>query len=155
VARAFGATEIVVSDVNPSRLSLARDLGATDVVDARTERVTDRPQPPDVLLECSGHPAATVEALRALYRAGRAVLVGMGGDELALPLSVVQERELVVTGTFRYANTWPTAIALVAAGRVDLDRLVTGTYGLDQTADALTAGRSDPESVKVVVQPQR
>ena len=154
VARAFGATEIVVSDVNPARLALARDLGATDVVDARSGRVTDLPQSPQVLLECSGHPAATVEAIRALDRAGRAVLVGMGGDELALPLSVVQERELEVTGTFRYANTWPTAIALVAAGRIDLDRLVTGTYRLDQAADALTAGRSDPQSVKVVVHPQ-
>jgi L-iditol 2-dehydrogenase len=67
---------------------------------------------------------------------------------------VVQEGELEVTGTFRYAGTWPTAIALVAAGRVDLDRLVTGTYGLDQAADALTAGRFDPELVKVVVHPQ-
>jgi len=154
VARAFGATEIVVSDVNPARLALARELGATDVVDVRTTRVTDLPHPPEVLLECSGHPAATIEAIRALDRAGRAVLVGMGGDELALPLSVVQERELEVTGTFRYANTWPTAIALVAGGRVDLDRLVTGTYGLDRAADALTAGRRDPQSVKVVVHPQ-
>jgi L-iditol 2-dehydrogenase len=154
-ARAFGATEIVVSDVNPARLELARDLGATAVVDARTERVADLPRPPQVLLECSGHPAATVEGLRALDRAGRAVLVGMGGDELPLPLSVVQERELEVTGTFRYAGTWPTAIALVAAGRVDLDRLVTGSYALAEAEDALTAARRDPQSVKVVVHPQR
>lgn len=154
VARAFGATEIVVSDVNPARLALARDLGATEVVDARTASVTDLPRPAQVLLECSGHPAATGEAIRTLDRAGRAVLVGMGGDELPLPLSVVQERELEVTGTFRYANTWPTAIALVAAGRVDLDRLVTGTFHLDQAEDALTAGRRDPRSVKVVVHPQ-
>jgi L-iditol 2-dehydrogenase len=153
-ALAFGATEVVVSDVNPERLALAGELGATDVVDARTTRVTDLPRPPQVLLECSGHPTATGEAIRALDRAGRAVLVGMGGDELPLPLSVVQERELEVTGTFRYANTWPTAIALVAAGRIDLDRLVTGTYGLDQAADALTAGRRDPRSVKVVVHPR-
>ena len=38
----------------------------------------------------------------------------MGGDEVALPLAVVQEREIELAGTFRYANTWPTAIALVA-----------------------------------------
>jgi L-iditol 2-dehydrogenase len=153
-ARAFGATEIIVSDVNPARLDLARDLGATHVVDARTASVTDLPRPPQVLLECSGHPAATVDGLRALDRAGRAVLVGMGGDELPLPLSVVQERELEVTGTFRYAGTWPTAIALVAAGRVDLDRLVTGTYALGEAESALTAARRDPGSVKVVVHPQ-
>ena len=78
----------------------------------------------------------------------------MGGDEIPLPLSVVQERELTVTGTFRYANTWPTAIALVASGKVDVDRLVTGSYRLDEAEGALTAGRRDPGSVKVVVRPQ-
>jgi L-iditol 2-dehydrogenase len=78
----------------------------------------------------------------------------MGGDELPLPLSVVQERELEVTGTFRYAGTWPTAISLVAAGRIDLDRLVTGTYALGEAEEALTAARRDPQSVKVVVHPQ-
>ena len=153
-ALAFGATEVVVSDVNPTRLALARELGATDVIDARTERATDLPRPPQVLLECSGHPGATEEAVRALEPGGRAVLVGMGGAELLLPLSVVQERELQVTGTFRYAGTWPTAIALVAAGRIDLDRLVTGNYALDQAADALTAGRRDPHAVKAVLHPQ-
>ncbi len=152
-ALAFGATEVVVSDVNPARLALARDFGATETVDVRTASLTDLSRPPEVLLECSGHPAATGDAIRALGPAGRAVLVGMGGDELPLPLSAVQERELEVTGTFRYAGTWPTAIALVAAGRIDLDRLVTGTYRLDQAEDALTAGRRDPQSVKVVVHP--
>jgi L-iditol 2-dehydrogenase len=152
-ALAFGATEVVVSDVNPARLALAQELGATEVVDARTASVTDLPRAPDVLLECSGHPPAIGQAVRALDRAGRAVLVGMGGDEVALPLSVLQERELEITGTFRYAGTWPTAIALVAAGRIDLDRLVTGTYALHQAEEALTAGRRDPHSVKAVVHP--
>jgi L-iditol 2-dehydrogenase len=82
------------------------------------------------------------------------VLVGMGSDEVALPLSVVQEHELELMGTFRYANTWPVAIALVASGRIDLDRLVTGTYRLDQTEEALVAGRRDPKSVKAVIRPQ-
>ncbi len=152
-ALAFGATSVVVSDVNPARLELARALGATDVVDARSERVLDLPRPPEVLLECSGFPAAIGQGIRALDRAGRAVLVGMGGDEVPLPLSVVQERELEVTGTFRYANTWPTAIDLVTSGRVDLDRLVTGRYGLADAAQALTAGRRDESAVKAVVRP--
>jgi L-iditol 2-dehydrogenase len=153
-ALAFGATEVIVSDVNPARLALARELGATETVDARERSVADLSRPPQVLLECSGHPPAISEAIRALDRAGRAVLVGMGGDEVPLPLSVVQERELELTGTFRYANTWPRAIALVASGRIDLDRLVTGTYRLDQAGDALTAGRRDQRTVKVVVHPQ-
>ena len=152
-ALAFGATEVVVSDVNPARLALARDLGATDVVDARESSVVDLPRKPQVLLECSGFPPAISDGIRALDRAGRGVLVGMGGDEVPLPLSVVQERELELTGTFRYANTWPTAIALVTSGRVDLDRLVTGTYALADAVEALTASRRDPTSVKAVVRP--
>lgn len=131
---------------------IARSLGATDVVDARTESVGDL-APPEVLLECSGFPPVIGEGIRALDRAGRAVLVEMGGDEVALPLSVVQERELEVTGTFRYANTWPTAITLVASGRVDLDRLVTGHYGLADAEASLTVGRRDPDSVKVMLHP--
>ena len=154
-ARAFGATEVVVSDVNPARLELARELGATTVVDARPGGLAGLDRAPEVLLECSGHPGATAEAIRALAPAGRAVLVGMGGDEVTLPLSVLQEREISVTGTFRYAGTWPTAIALVATGRIDLDRLVTGVFGLADAEDALTAGRRDPRSVKVVVRPQQ
>lgn len=152
-AIAFGATEVVVSDVNPARLALARELGATSVLDARETSVTALDRPPEVLLECSGHPPAIGEAISALDRAGRAVLVGMGGAEIPLPLSVVQEREIELTGTFRYANTWPTAIALVASGRVDLDRLVTGTYRLEEAEQALTAARRDERSVKAVVRP--
>jgi L-iditol 2-dehydrogenase len=79
----------------------------------------------------------------------------MGGDEIPLPLSAIQERELTVTGTFRYANTWPTAIGLVASGRVDLDRLVTGSYGLDQVEEALSASRRDPHTIKPMVHPQK
>ena len=154
VALAFGATQVVVSDVNPSRLALAEELGATRVVHAAEEALAEVGVVPDVLIECSGNPRAALDGLAALDRAGRAVLVGMGADELALPVPLVQERELELTGTFRYANTWPTAIALVSSGRVDLDRLVTATYALDRSEEALTAGHRDAETVKVVVHPQ-
>ena len=153
-AVAFGATEVVVSDVNPNRLRRARDLGADVTVDAGGTRLADAGLDADVLLECSGFPPAIGDAIRAVGRAGRVVLVGMGGDEIPLPLSHVQTRELEVTGTFRYANTWPDAIALASSGRVQLDALVTGHYGLAAVEDALTAGTRDPDSVKVVVRPQ-
>ena len=91
--------------------------------------------------------------MATVARAGRVVLVGMGGDEVRLPLSYVQDRELVITGAFRYANTWPTAISLTASGQVDLDAVVTGHYGLDHVRDALTASRRDPATVKAIVRP--
>ena len=86
--------------------------------------------------------------------AGTAVLVGMGpGEEGTLPLSVIQGREIWVTGTFRYANTYPTAIALAASGKVDLKAIMSGRFELAEADAALRAGREDPESVKPMVLP--
>ena len=67
-----------------------------------------------------------------------------------MPFGLIQQRELKLTGTFRYAGTWPAAIALAASGQVDLDSLVTAEYSLAETERALTAGR-DPHQVKAVV----
>ncbi|WP_106182071.1 NAD(P)-dependent alcohol dehydrogenase [Prauserella shujinwangii] len=153
-ARAFGATEVVVTDVNPHRLRFAREMRATGTVDASRESLADSGFEPDVLLECSGVPSAASEAIRRVGRAGRVVLVGMGGDEIPLPLAHVQGFEIEVTATFRYANTWPTAIDLAAGGEVDLDRLVTHRFGLDEVEQALTIGARDDTVVKAVVLPQ-
>ena len=155
-AVAFGASEVVVADVNAHRLAVASSLGATEVVDVTTTSLSDayagRPGP-DVVLECSGHEGSTQAAVRVAAPAGRVVLIGMGGDTLGLPLGDVQNRELWVTGVFRYANTWPTAIDLVASGRVRLAPLATGHFGLDETAAALTAGRTDPQAIKSIIHP--
>jgi L-iditol 2-dehydrogenase len=153
-ARAFGASEVLVTDVTPHRLALAAELGATATINVRETPLADAGFEPDVLLECSGIPAAAGEAIRSVARAGRVVLVGMGGDEIPLPLAHVQSYEIEVTGTFRYANTWPTAIDLAASREVDLDRLVTHRFGLDQAEQALTASVRDETAVKAVVNPQ-
>jgi L-iditol 2-dehydrogenase len=143
VARARGATEVFVTDLNPHRLELARSLGATTEVGEA-----------DALIECSGHPQALHDGIAALRPAGTAVLVGMGGGpDVAVPLSVIQPREIWLTGTFRYANTYPAAIALAASGAVDLDAIVTGHFVLDDVDAALRAGREDPRSVKPIVTP--
>lgn len=149
-ALAFGATHVTVSDVNPHRLEVARRTGAT-----RTATPDDGLEGDfDALLECSGHPAAVAAGIGALRPAGTAVLVGMGPeDEGTLPLSVIQAREIWVTGTFRYANTYPAAIALAASGRVDLKAIMSRRFGLDEAEAALRAGREDPGSVKPLVLP--
>jgi L-iditol 2-dehydrogenase len=152
-ALALGAASVVVTDVNAHRLAIAEGLGVTAAVDVSSTPVSETGLRVDVLLECSGHPAATADAIGVVEPAGHIVLVGMGGDEMVLPVSRIQERELTVTGTFRYAHTWPAAIALAASGRVQLDRLVTGHYGLDQVREALTVARTDPHTVKPVVRP--
>ena len=150
VARAAGAVEVAVTDVNERRLSLALETGATVVARAGDPLVFEA----DVLIECSGHPAALAAGIRALRPAGTAVVVGMGyDDETAVPLALIQGRELWLTGTFRYTGTYPAAIALAASGAVNLEAIVTGRVGLDDTEAALRAGREDPHSVKVLVEP--
>jgi L-iditol 2-dehydrogenase len=152
VARALGATTIVVTDIAGHRLAAARAHGATaalpaaDVAGAGTDF--------DAFIDCSGAPAAITSGLRGLRPAGVAVLVGMGPDELVLPFGLLQQRELTVTGTFRYANTWPTAIALAASGAVDVDALVTDRYPLAEAARAL-ASTMTAGTIKSVIEPWR
>ncbi|HEY7719014.1 MAG TPA: alcohol dehydrogenase catalytic domain-containing protein, partial [Pedococcus sp.] len=69
VARASGAAEVVVADVNPHRLAVAAPLGATRTVDVRETSLVESyagGPGPDVLLECSGHAGVTGDGIRAL-----------------------------------------------------------------------------------------
>ena len=151
-ARAFGADEVVVSDVDAHRLEVAASTGATGTVHVGEQPLDVEV---DVLLECSGNEGALVAGIGALAPAGTAVCVGMGpGEDATIPLALLQRRELWLTGTFRYANTYPTAIALAADGRVDLEAIMTGTYALRETEAALRAGRDDPTAIKPIVLPQ-
>jgi L-iditol 2-dehydrogenase len=154
VAIALGAAEVIVTDVFPERLEIARKQGATRTVNVAQESLASLGLDADVLIECSGNNQALKDGLRSLRPAGRAVVVGMGpGEEASIPLSFLQNNEIVLTGIFRYANTYQDAIAMVAAGRIDLKSLVTSTYKLEQTEAALQAAKNDPTNIKPVVVP--
>jgi L-iditol 2-dehydrogenase len=148
LARAYGATDIVVTDLDETRRAQAKQFGATAVLDPTTEPIGDLRV--DAFIDASGAPSAVVGGIRAVRPAGTIVLVGSGAETMELPTQLIQNRELVLTGIFRYANTWPTAIALVESGRVDLDAMVTAHFPLEKAADALDSDRT-PGSVKSVV----
>ncbi len=147
VARAYGATDIVVSDPDESRRKQVSASGATAALDPTVDELGSGF---DAFIDASGAPAAVTTGIRVLRPAGTVVLVGSGAESMELPTQLIQNRELVLTGVFRYANTWPEAIALVESGRVDLDAMVTGRFPLERTAEALTSDRT-PGSVKTVV----
>jgi len=152
LARAAGSTRIIVTDIDPHRLALAAELGATEV-HTPDEVAAGSVSSVESFIECSGAPQALVTGLRMISPGGRAVLVGMGADEVSLPVSVIQRREIEMIGAFRYTNTWPAAIALASSGRIELDRMVTGRVGLESVGDALVP---DPTAhhIKVVVRPR-
>ena len=152
VAKAFGATEIFVSDLDGARRQQALEFGATATINPMDTDIAGLDLNVDAFIDASGATPAVLAGLRAVRPGGAVVLVGMGADEIAMPVSVIQNRELMITGVFRYANTWPTAIELVRTGRVDLDRMVTGRYGLDQVEEALNASTLST-SLKTIVAP--
>jgi L-iditol 2-dehydrogenase len=154
VAFAQGATEVTVTDVAGERLEIARKLGATRALNVAEEPLEEAGLEADVLIECSGNERALCDGIRCVRPAGFAVVVGMGpNEETSVPLAFLQTSEITLTGTFRYANTYPTAIDLAATGKVNLDAMVTSHYGLAETEEALQASGKDPANVKPMVIP--
>ena len=152
VARAAGARP-VICDINPVRLARASQLGLPETADLRQVGLAGL-GPFDAFIECTGAADVPAEGLRALAPGGRAVLVGMSAaDELRLPLSLLQTRELTVTGSFRYANTYPAAIQLAAAGAIPLQHFIDGVFPLEEAEQALRAPRDNPSLIKVAVHP--
>lgn len=152
VAMAAGASEVIVSDPVPERRERVLALGATGAVDPAFGGLKEACVDADVFLDCSGNPQAIADGIAALRPAGTAVLVGMcPATEIAWPIARVQNREIWVTGTFRYAHTYPEAIGLIASGRIDLDALVDATYDLEHAEEALGAAKANPAILKPLV----
>lgn len=151
-ARAFGAREVLVSDPVGPRRERALRFGATATIDPMTQDIAALDLGVDAFLDASGAAPAVVAGIKALRPAGTAVLVGLGASDLSLPVATIQDREITLTGIFRYTDTWPLAAHLVSSGQVDVDSLVTGRYDLDHAGQALDSDR-DPQSLKSIVEP--
>ncbi|WP_370304388.1 NAD(P)-dependent alcohol dehydrogenase [Cryobacterium sp. TMS1-13-1] len=151
-ARAFGATKIYITDIADDRRAFALEHGATVALDPRVDSVEGLEV--DAFIDASGVAAAVQAGILAVRPGGRAILVGMGNDTVELPVSWIQNREIWLSGVFRYTNTWPLGIQLVESGAVDLDVLVTSTFALADAEQALNAGRQ-PGQMKVIVYPGR
>ncbi|MFJ4285654.1 NAD(P)-dependent alcohol dehydrogenase [Paenarthrobacter nicotinovorans] len=153
VAKALGASEVVISDPIAHRRDFALAHGADVALDPTTNGLDDYAEYFDVYIDASGNARAILPAFPAVKRGGTACLVGMGGDELNVPIAMIQHREITLTGTFRYVNTWPTAIALLASGAVDVEGIVTGRYGLEDVEESLMKAKKDPMAIKTMVIP--
>jgi len=157
----FGAMKIIATDVMPSRLGLAKELGASVVVNAAqtdpVQAVLDATegQGVDVALETAGTAQTVRQACAMVMRGGVVMLVGMHTqDEFALPVMDVICREYDLRGVFRYCNAFGPAIAMLAANRVRLKPLMTHVFPLEQINSAFDIVRKQKDtSIKVQIQP--
>ncbi|MFL4475756.1 NAD(P)-dependent alcohol dehydrogenase [Paeniglutamicibacter sp. MACA_103] len=149
----MGASEVKISDPVQHRRDMAVQGWATEAIDPRTPKSASEIPWADVFIDASGAAPAIQAGIRSLKPRGRTVLVGMGADDVLLPVSVIQNREIELTGIFRYVDTWPAAIEMVATDAVDIDALITNRFGLHRVEEALLCGSEDPFAIKSVIIP--
>lgn len=148
VAVAAGASVIAV-DISPAALSLARRMGATEVVDASaTEHVSAAVRDltgggAHLSLDCLGSEATCAASVRSVRWRGRHVQVGLLPAALGhprVPMDLVIGKEISLLGCHGMAaHAYPPMLAMVVQGRLCPDALVTRLLDLDAAGAALVA----------------
>nr|CAH0111454.1 unnamed protein product [Daphnia galeata] len=159
-AKAMGASSVIITDISESRLEVAKTLGADHTLlvgqeDAETlsKQVAGKlGQPSDVTIECSGAESSIRLAIFGTKSGGVVVLVGLGPAEIKVPIVNAAVREVDIRGIFRYANCYPTALQLVASGRVNVKPLITHRFSLEETVKAFETARTGAGgAIKVMI----
>ena len=143
-----GADPLIAVDINPARLEIARQLGATAIINATESDPVDHIQALvagglDVAIEASGIPAVMRQALLSVRsRGGTVVVIGNArfGQRLEIdPAQLNQGKRLLGTwgGDNEPDRDFPKYCELLVAGRLNLSPLLAKTYTLETINDAL------------------
>lgn len=142
-ARAAGAANVIISDMVQSRLDVALQIGATKVIQGGAAELKDAAQEmtegrgADVCIECAGHPLALAASIGAARAGATVVLVGMPpGDAVPVNINDLIVREITLRPIFRYNNTFPTGVDLIASGKVDVKPLISKRFELSEVPQA-------------------
>ena len=157
IAKKIGARHIVITDINPYRLDLARKIGLSHTVNvAETDLASVMKELAmregfDVGLEMSGNPRALNDMLGAMIHGGKIALLGIPPAEATLDLTQVVFKGLTIKGIYgrEMFETWYKMIALLQEG-LDLTPIVTHRLDVDQFQDGFDVMRSG-KSGKVVL----
>ena len=135
VVRHAGARYVVVTDVNPYRLELARRLGATMAVDVREHSIADAQgelgmkEGFDVGLEMSGNPQAFCDMLANMCHGGKIAMLGIPNHDLAIDWHTVIFNMLTIQGIYgrEMYETWYKMTVMLQSG-LDISPIVTHRF---------------------------
>ncbi|KAF2662366.1 GroES-like protein [Lophiostoma macrostomum CBS 122681] len=162
--KAAGAAPLVITDIDEGRLAFAKSL----VPSVLTHKVEFAHSPQDfatsiialmegvepaVVMECTGVESSIGGAIEAVKFGGKVFVIGVGKNEMKIPFMRLSTREVDLQFQYRYCNTWPKAIRLVKSGTIDLKRLVTHRFKLEEAVEAFKTA-SDPKTGAIKVQIQ-
>ncbi len=162
-ARIAGAGQVVALEVAAKRQQLARQIGASAVIDPAKQDPLEAIQDltggagADAVIECAGVEATGILAGRIARRKGRVVVLGVFEKPAPLDYIDLVYGEKTVTGSMGGYGVFDEAIQMMADGTFDGEPLITGKIGLD---DILTAGfdaliKHKEENVKILVSPKQ
>lgn len=152
ICRHAGARSVVVTDINPYRLDLARRLGATVALDVskdsllETEKLLDMKEGFDVGLEMSGNPAALSQMIEVMFSGGRIALLGILPPEARVDWTRIIFKGLTLKGIYgrKMYETWYKMSVLLRSG-LDISPVITHTFPAAEwraAFDLMKSGRS-------------
>lgn len=149
-ARYRGAGTVLAADIDPGSLTVARAMGADDVVDVSAGTL---PEDVEIVIEASGAPSALGAVLHACARGGTVVQVGnLPGTPVSAVLGDLVAREITWVGSFRFVEI-ADGLAALAAG-VDVTPVVSHRFDIGD-ADEAMAVAARPGSSKVMLRLDR
>ncbi|EAU37641.1 hypothetical protein ATEG_02679 [Aspergillus terreus NIH2624] len=171
VSKAYAARKVIGIDISQSRLDFAKSFGADGVFlpPAKPEGVDESEwsarvakmikeqfelgEGPDVVIEATGAQACIQTGVHLTKKGGTYVQAGMGKENVVFPITTACIRDLTIRGSIRYTTgCYPTAVDLVASGKIDVKRLITDRYDFEKAEDAFELVRQGKEKViKVII----
>ena len=157
VVKHAGCRYVVVTDVNPFRLELARRMGATIALDVSQRRIADAQKELqmaegfDVGLEMSGNPAAFRGMLESMCHGGRVAMLGIPPEEVAIDWNTVIFNMITIKGIYgrEMYETWYMMQSMIQTG-LDITPVITHRYKYTDYEEAFETMRSG-QSGKVIM----
>ncbi len=155
-----GAGRVIVSDLSPHRLDLARRLGADGVIHATDTDPVEEVRRltgglgADAVLEVVGVTATVRQSVQMARNGGHVTWVGNSAPTVEVPMQEVVTREVTVRGAYAFVDEFARAVELLRSGRVDVTPLIERVAGLEDGPELIhDLARGSLDAVKVVLEP--